>query len=282
MTHPPGTEAGLPTASSPAPMVYLLAGLTGSGKTTFAKTLEAAGVVRLSVDEDVFARHGRHGIDYPEHEYPAGERPIVEHTRQRLVEPSSPDTAWCSTTGSGAAVNARTTNGSWKRRWPLAPAVLPRRPRRTVTPPDRTQPPPRRQRPHRHRCHPRRVHRPVRTPQRLSRRDHPAIDPYARHIGLAQGFGLPSRLSHLVNTDLADLNRSVACTDPQRRPRPTGFECDEYPFASTGRARRSSRRAAVGPSLSSAASTYPGRSSAARCRGSRHSGPATAAASAPA
>jgi predicted kinase len=71
---------------SATPLVYLLAGLTGSGKTTFAKNLEASGVIRLSVDEEVFALHGRHGIDYPEDEYPARERPIVERTRQRLVE----------------------------------------------------------------------------------------------------------------------------------------------------------------------------------------------------
>ena len=43
------------------------AGLTGSGKTTFARTLESAGVVRLSVDEEVFNRHGRYGVDYPDH-----------------------------------------------------------------------------------------------------------------------------------------------------------------------------------------------------------------------
>jgi predicted kinase len=86
MTHPSGTHPVKPTPSAPAPLVYLLAGLTGSGKTTFAKTLEAAGVVRLSVDEEVFARHGRYRIDYPEHEYPARERPVVEQIRQRMVE----------------------------------------------------------------------------------------------------------------------------------------------------------------------------------------------------
>jgi predicted kinase len=86
MTDPPGAEADTPTASWRAPLVYLLAGLTGSGKTTFAKTLEAAGVVRLSVDEEVFARHGRYGIDYPEHEYRARERPVVDEIRQRMVE----------------------------------------------------------------------------------------------------------------------------------------------------------------------------------------------------
>ena len=77
MTQPSSTGACPPAASSDKPLVYLLAGLTGSGKTTFAKTLEEAGIARLSVDEEVFARNGRHGIDYPEYEYPARERPIV-------------------------------------------------------------------------------------------------------------------------------------------------------------------------------------------------------------
>lgn len=86
VSHPPGMRTCPPGASSDRPLVYLLAGLTGSGKTTFAKTLEASGVVRLSVDEEVFARHGRYGTDYPEHEYRAREQPIVELIRHRLVE----------------------------------------------------------------------------------------------------------------------------------------------------------------------------------------------------
>ena len=48
-----------------SPVVYLLCGLTGSGKTTYARQLEAAGAVRLSVDEEVYARHGRYGVDTP-------------------------------------------------------------------------------------------------------------------------------------------------------------------------------------------------------------------------
>jgi predicted kinase len=86
MIHPPGAEAVTPAASSHAPLVYLLTGMTGSGKTTIAKVLETAGVVRLSVDEEVFARHGRYGTDYPEHEYFARERPVVDEIRQRMVE----------------------------------------------------------------------------------------------------------------------------------------------------------------------------------------------------
>jgi predicted kinase len=68
------------------PVVYLLCGLTGSGKTTYAKRLEAAGAVRLTVDEEVHARHGRYGVDYPASEYFDRDRPVVEELRRRLVE----------------------------------------------------------------------------------------------------------------------------------------------------------------------------------------------------
>jgi predicted kinase len=68
------------------PVAYLLAGLTGSGKTTYARRLEAEGLLRLSVDEEVFARHGRYGVDYPEHEYPQREAPVLRDIRTRLAE----------------------------------------------------------------------------------------------------------------------------------------------------------------------------------------------------
>ncbi|WP_246561707.1 AAA family ATPase [Streptomyces roseirectus] len=74
-------------AMEAAPVVYLLVGLTGSGKTTYARReLEPSGVVRLSVDERVFERHGRYGVDYPEYEYFAREAPVVAEVRQELVE----------------------------------------------------------------------------------------------------------------------------------------------------------------------------------------------------
>jgi hypothetical protein len=66
------------------PVVYLLCGLTGSGKTTYARRLEAGGAVRLSVDEEVYARHGRYGVDYPMSEYFERERPVVEELPRRL------------------------------------------------------------------------------------------------------------------------------------------------------------------------------------------------------
>jgi predicted kinase len=52
------------------PTVYLLVGLTGAGKTTYARrVLEPAGATRLSVDEIIFARHGRYDVDYPASTY---------------------------------------------------------------------------------------------------------------------------------------------------------------------------------------------------------------------
>lgn len=62
-----GVAAVVPGAE---PVVFLLVGLTGSGKTTYARRrLELGGAVRLSVDERVHARHGRYGVDCPEREY---------------------------------------------------------------------------------------------------------------------------------------------------------------------------------------------------------------------
>ncbi|WP_239309681.1 MULTISPECIES: ATP-binding protein [unclassified Frankia] len=65
--------------------VFLLCGLTGSGKTTYAKHLEGQGIVRLSVDERVHARHGRYGVDYPEHRYFELEGPVVTEVEAELA-----------------------------------------------------------------------------------------------------------------------------------------------------------------------------------------------------
>ncbi|MEU3730124.1 ATP-binding protein [Streptomyces sp. NPDC033538] len=84
--HKQTTTSETPAGHEPRPMVYLLVGLTGSGKTTYAKQhLIPAGAVRLSVDEEVHARHGRYGVDYPEHEYFSLEEPVVAEIRERLT-----------------------------------------------------------------------------------------------------------------------------------------------------------------------------------------------------
>lgn len=68
------------------PVVWLLTGMPGSGKTTFAKALARGGVVRLSVDDEMTARHGRIGKDYAEHEHLALQAPVIEDVRRQLVE----------------------------------------------------------------------------------------------------------------------------------------------------------------------------------------------------
>ncbi|MFF0963951.1 ATP-binding protein [Streptomyces sp. NPDC003703] len=69
------------------PMVFLLVGLTGAGKTTYAqRKLEPEGAVRLSVDEVVHERHGQYGVDYPENTYFEKEAPVVAELHERLAE----------------------------------------------------------------------------------------------------------------------------------------------------------------------------------------------------
>ncbi|GIO91100.1 hypothetical protein J31TS3_23270 [Paenibacillus lactis] len=52
-------------ADDSVPLVVLMCGVAGSGKTTFAQRLEQRGFVRLSIDEEIWAKNGRYGIDYP-------------------------------------------------------------------------------------------------------------------------------------------------------------------------------------------------------------------------
>lgn len=65
------------------PVVVLMCGVAGSGKTTYAQRLEAEGYVRLSIDEEIWHRFGRYGIDYDAADYPrlsrAAEKTVCEH-----------------------------------------------------------------------------------------------------------------------------------------------------------------------------------------------------------
>jgi len=65
--------------------VVLLCGLAASGKTTYAQGLEAAGHVRLSIDEEVWTRFGRFGIDYEPARYTELSAIAEEALRGRLV-----------------------------------------------------------------------------------------------------------------------------------------------------------------------------------------------------
>jgi predicted kinase len=66
--------------------VFLLVGLTGAGKTTYAeRVLRPAGATRLSVDEIVFARHGRYDIDYPAAKYFDLYEPALAEVRSSVL-----------------------------------------------------------------------------------------------------------------------------------------------------------------------------------------------------
>ena len=72
--------------NAPRPRVVMMCGLSGSGKTTYAKSLVAAGFVRLSIDEEIFARHGRYAIDYPESAWIQYQQEAEESLKDRLRE----------------------------------------------------------------------------------------------------------------------------------------------------------------------------------------------------
>lgn len=67
------------------PTVYLLCGLPGSGKTTYAKKLEARGITHLSSDYTVYERYGRYGIDYPEDKFRELEEIVRQDLERKLV-----------------------------------------------------------------------------------------------------------------------------------------------------------------------------------------------------
>jgi predicted kinase len=66
--------------------VVLMCGIAGAGKTTYAKALEAQGWLRLSIDEEVWARFGRYGIDYDAAQYAEHSAAAESALRQRLMD----------------------------------------------------------------------------------------------------------------------------------------------------------------------------------------------------
>lgn len=51
------------------PIVYLLCGLGGSGKSTYAQKLAKSGLQNFSLDEQIYSQYGRAIVDLPEHVY---------------------------------------------------------------------------------------------------------------------------------------------------------------------------------------------------------------------
>jgi len=76
-----------PTLSGePRPgLVRLLCGVAGAGKTTYAQQLEGRGFTRLSIDQEIWRRFGRFGLDYPPAEYEAHQLTAERVLRDELV-----------------------------------------------------------------------------------------------------------------------------------------------------------------------------------------------------
>lgn len=60
--------------------------MAGSGKTTYARESERVGYVRLSIDEEVWARFGRFGVDYSVDRYAEFSAFAKVELARRLVE----------------------------------------------------------------------------------------------------------------------------------------------------------------------------------------------------
>ena len=82
-------EHGVGCTPSPGrigrPSAVLLCGVAGSGKTTYALQLQERGFARLSIDEEVWCRHGRFGVDYDPGRFIELAAAAEELLRARLV-----------------------------------------------------------------------------------------------------------------------------------------------------------------------------------------------------
>jgi predicted kinase len=63
-----------------------MCGLTGAGKTTYARSLVDQGWLRLSIDEYIFARYGVFGVDFEEAQWIVYQTEAEKHVREQLVE----------------------------------------------------------------------------------------------------------------------------------------------------------------------------------------------------
>ncbi|MBH0157374.1 ATP-binding protein [Fictibacillus sp. 5RED26] len=68
------------------PLVVMMCGVAGSGKTTFSQQLEKKGFIRLSIDEEIWSTHGRWGIDFPMEKFEEYRREAENKLRQRLIQ----------------------------------------------------------------------------------------------------------------------------------------------------------------------------------------------------
>ncbi|MDP0499198.1 MAG: ATP-binding protein [Verrucomicrobiota bacterium JB022] len=71
--------------TGPEPVVFLMCGIPGSGKTAFALQLEKEGCTHLSMDDEILSRFGRYGSDYPPRMYGPHQIAAEETLRERLL-----------------------------------------------------------------------------------------------------------------------------------------------------------------------------------------------------
>lgn len=67
------------------PQVYMLCGLTGSGKSTYAEQLVVQRLKKLSLDETMHQKHGRAGVDYPADKYMEYEAAVKQNLEDELI-----------------------------------------------------------------------------------------------------------------------------------------------------------------------------------------------------
>jgi predicted kinase len=78
--------SGPPLGVEPrARLVRMLCGVAGAGKTTYAQELEGHGFTRLSVDEEIWRRFGRFGLDYQRADYESHQEVAERAVRDELV-----------------------------------------------------------------------------------------------------------------------------------------------------------------------------------------------------
>jgi predicted kinase len=68
------------------PLVVMMCGVAGSGKTTFSQRLEKEGFVRLSIDEEIWATKGRYGVDFPIEKIEEYKKEAERTLRTRLLK----------------------------------------------------------------------------------------------------------------------------------------------------------------------------------------------------
>ncbi|MED1863755.1 AAA family ATPase [Fictibacillus nanhaiensis] len=69
-----------------SPLIIMMCGVAGSGKTTFSQQLEKKGFVRLSIDEEIWSTNGRWGVDFPMDKFEEYRKEAESKLRQRLIK----------------------------------------------------------------------------------------------------------------------------------------------------------------------------------------------------